>query len=144
GEVRGLLWDDIQDDMIVVPKDRMKAGKEHRVPITPQMREHLDSLPRFKGCDLLFPSNRMGQISDMTMKAAMRRCGLGQYTPHGWRSSFSDWANREGYRREYVEDALAHVVGNAVERAYRRGDFLEHRQELMADWADYLFSTYSA
>lgn len=140
GEVRGLLWSDVQGDLIVIPRDRMKAGKEHRIPITPQMREHLDDLPRFKGCALVFPSNRMGQISDMTMKAAMRRCDLGQYTPHGWRSSFSDWANRDGFRREHIEDALAHIVGSRVERAYRRGDFLEHRQELTQKWCDYLFS----
>lgn len=139
GEVRGLRWDEVHADHILIPGDRMKAGKPHRVPITGPMRLILDNQPRMVGSPYVFPSSRQGMISDMTMSKSMKTSGI-VGTPHGWRSTFSDWANAQGHRREYIEDQLAHVVGSDAERAYRREDWLRHRVSIMAEWAGYLLA----
>lgn len=143
GEVRGATWSevDLQAGIWSVPPERMKAGAAHRVPLSSQALALLDGLPRFAGSDLLFPSPRGGQLADMAMTALMRRRGLA-YVPHGFRSTFRDWAgDHTEYPREIVEAALAHAVGNRVEAAYRRKDALERRRPLMQDWADFLAPT---
>lgn len=143
GEVRGASWSevDLQAGIWAVPAERMKAGAAHRVPLSAQALALLEGLPRFAGSDLLFPSPRGGQLADMAMTALMRRRGLA-YVPHGFRSTFRDWAgDHTEYPREIVESALAHAVGNRVEAAYRRKDALERRRPLMQDWGNFLDST---
>jgi integrase len=140
GEVRGLCWAEIDGDTIVIPAARMKMKRAHRVALSPRVVDYLGTVPRMAGCDLVLPSGRLGQISDATMMKALRVAGYGDFTVHGFRSTFSMWASAMGYRREWVEDALAHTVGTEIERAYRRGDYLDQRREIMAAWADFLFS----
>lgn len=140
GEVRGACWSefDLEERIWIVPAERMKAGREHRVPLAEQVIEFLQALPRFAGTDLVFPSSKMGQLSDMTLTGVMRRLKL-QGVPHGWRSTFRDWAGENtSYPREVMEQALAHTVGTKVELAYRRRDMLEKRRSLMQDWAVFL------
>lgn len=142
GEVRGATWQEIDMDAAVwtVPADRMKAGKEHRVPLSPQALALLAGLPRVHGIELVFPAPRGGQLSDMALTALMRRMEL-DAVPHGMRSTFRDWtAERTNYPREVAEMALAHTIGNAVEAAYRRGDLFTKRAEIMFEWARFLAS----
>jgi integrase len=97
----------------------------------------LKALPRIEDCELLFPSSKKTPLSDMTLTAVMRRMQV-DAVPHGFRSSFKDWATeRTGYPREAVEMALAHAIGDKVEAAYRRGDLFDKRRRLMADWAKF-------
>ena len=148
GEVRGATWSEISldDRLWVIPARRMKAGREHRVPLTERaiaILEHAALLRRPAAGDdseaLVFPSAKVGRpLSDMTLTAILRRMGLGHFTVHGFRSSFRDWAGDEThFPREVAEAALAHVVGG-VEGAYRRGDALEKRRELMRAWGAFL------
>lgn len=137
GEVRGACWSefDMQAAVWTVPAERMKAQKEHRVPLSPQALGLLRELPRIEGNDLVFPAPRGGLLSDMALNAVMRRMEL-EAVPHGMRSTFRDWAaERTSYPREVAEMALAHTIGNAVEAAYRRGDLFTKRAEMMAAWA---------
>jgi integrase len=116
----------------------MKAGKEHRVPLSKEALKLVCDLPRFDGCDFLFPAARGGQLSDMTLSAVFRRMSV-DAVPHGLRSTFRDWAaERTPYAAEVVEMALAHAITNQVERAYRRGDLFEKRRALMSEWARYV------
>tara|TARA_R110000787_G_scaffold83794_4_gene180069 strand:- start:862 stop:1830 length:969 start_codon:yes stop_codon:yes gene_type:complete len=140
GEVRGAKWSEIDMDkgLWTVPADRMKAGREHRVPLSAAALALLKALPRMGGTDQAFPAPRGGPLSDMTLSAVMRRMKA-QAVPHGFRSTFRDWsAERTAYPSEVCEMALAHAVGNKVEAAYRRGDMLDRRRRLMADWATFL------
>lgn len=137
GEARGATWAEIDLDaaLWIIPGERMKAGKEHRVPLSERVLEILRDLPRVTGTDLVFPAPRNGQLSDMAMTAIMRRMGV-KAVPHGFRSTFRDWcAECTNYPRDVAEMALAHAIGNKVEAAYRRGDLFEKRKQLMADWA---------
>lgn len=139
GEVRGATWDEIDLDAAVwtVPAERMKAGKEHRVPLPSQAVELLKATPRRAETNLVFPAPRGGLMSDMTIVAVMRRMGRTE-VPHGFRSTFRDWAaERTNYPREVAEMALAHVITNKVEAAYRRGDLFEKRRRMMAEWAKF-------
>ena len=157
GEVRGALWDEIDlvSGIWTVPGDRMKARREHRVPLSAAAVDLLASQPRLMGCPFVFPSPRNGQMSDMTLSAVMRRIQAAEEkegragfldprsrrpaVPHGLRSSFRDWAaERTNYPRDMAEMALAHNVGSAVERAYRRGDMVEKRREMMDDWSAFI------
>lgn len=140
GEVRHLEWDDVDQDALVLPAERMKARRPHRVPITPPLAAYLANQPRITGTPLVHPGTGGRPMSDMTMSKAMKGAGLDDFTPHGWRSTFSGWANAQGWGRDLIEDQLAHQIGNAVERAYRREDFLERRRPLMTAWAGYLLS----
>ncbi len=114
----------------------MKAKREHRVPLSD---EALAVLDRVRGLDseIIFPGQKRGKgLSNMAMTQLMRRVGHGDVTVHGFRSSFRDWAEeRGGMPREVAELCLAHDVGNAVERAYRRSDLLDKRRTLMDRWA---------
>lgn len=137
GEVRGATWSEIDLDAATwtIPGERMKAGKEHRVPLSDAALEVLRSLLRFADNDLVFVAPRGGVLSDMTLTAVMRRMKV-DAVPHGFRSTFRDWASeRTGYPRDVCEMALAHAIGNQVEAAYRRGDLFEKRRRMMADWA---------
>lgn len=138
GEVRHLKWDDLGTDTIQIPAERMKARRLHRVPITGPLAVHLSTLPSIAGTALVHPGTAVRPISDMTMGKALRNAGWPDATPHGWRSSFADWAADAGWGRDLIEDQLAHQIGDATERAYRRGDFLDRRRPMMAAWARYL------
>ena len=140
GEVRGATWDEINLEARTwtIPADRMKANKEHVVPLTDDAVSLLKALPRHKGSEYVFAAPRGGMLSDMALSAIMRRMEV-DATAHGFRSTFRDWVSeRTSYAHEVAEQALAHAIPNAVERAYRRGSLLEKRRRLMADWARYL------
>ena len=142
GEVRGARWDEIDlvSEIWSIPPTRMKAGREHRVPLTDRCIELLQAVRPLARLDgYVFPGSRPGRpLSDMSLSAVLKRMHLGHITPHGFRSSFRDWAGEATeFPREIVEAALAHVVGGPVERAYRRGDALERRRVLMLAWADF-------
>lgn len=140
GEVRGATWAEIDVDAAtwIIPGERMKARKEHRVPLSKAALALLKHLPRMAGTDLLFVSPRGGELSDMTLTAVTRRMGVAA-VPHGFRSTFSDWCSENtGHPREVVEMALAHTIENKVEAAYRRGDLFDKRRHLMDDWATFL------
>ncbi|RCS59588.1 tyrosine-type recombinase/integrase [Parvibium lacunae] len=139
GEARGATWAEIDLDAGVwtIPAERMKAKKEHRVPLSEPALKILREMPRIDDGALVFQAPRGGMLSDMAMTAIMRR--MGQDTvPHGFRSTFRDWcAECTNYPREVAEMALAHAIDNKVEAAYRRGDLFEKRARLMAEWAKF-------
>ena len=115
----------------------MKSGRPHRVSLSSQALQLLQDLPHLEGTALVFPSSKMTLLSDMSLTAVMRRLKL-DAVPHGFRSTFSDWAaERTSYPRDLVEMALAHTLGSKVEAAYRRGDMLAKRAALMQAWANY-------
>jgi integrase len=139
GESRGTRWSEIDLDAKVwnIPAERMKAGTAHRVPLTPRMLAILAIVKPLARVDgLVFPGTRSGApLSDMSLSAVLRRMKVNDITVHGFRSSFRDWCgSATAYPRELAEEALAHVIGSKVERAYRRADALERRRELMATW----------
>ena len=140
GEVIGATWNEIDKDAAVwtVPGDRMKAGKQHRVPLSDAALAALNLVPRVVGCAYVFPGARDGRgLSNMALLELMRDMRPG-YVPHGFRSSFKDWATETTtHAREAIELALAHQVGDAVERAYLRGDLFAKRRALMDDWASF-------
>lgn len=139
GEVRGATWSEIDLDagLWVVPAERMKAKKEHRVPLSKAAIALLKALPRVEGNDLVFVAPRGGVISDATMSAVLKRMGV-QAVPHGFRSTFRDWvAERTSYPGEMGEMALAHTVSDKVEAAYRRGDLYLKRVRMMNEWAKF-------
>jgi integrase len=140
GEVRGMTWSELdqQAGVWALPADRMKAGKEHRVPLSAAARELLATLPKGKPDEIVFKAQRGGPLSDMTLSAVLRRMGVAA-VPHGFRSTFRDWAGeRTSYPSDVAEMALAHTIANKAEAAYRRGDMLERRKVMMADWAAFL------
>ncbi|MBY6163105.1 integrase arm-type DNA-binding domain-containing protein [Mameliella alba] len=156
-EVRGAVWEEIDLDarLWVIPAARMKMDREHRVPLTPEALALLEALPRFEDNPLVFPAPRGGEMSDMTLSAAMKRLHKADVdaggpgfvdrvskrpaVPHGLRSTFRDWvAEHTHFPGDMAEVALAHKVSNAVEASYRRGDMVEKRRAMMAAWADYL------
>ena len=156
-EVRGAQWDeiDLAKGLWIIPAARMKMDKEHRVPLSARAVALLEALPRLEGNPLVFPAARGGMLSDMTLSAAMKRMhetevaagatGFVDRTskrpavPHGLRSTFRDWvAERTAYPGDMAEVALAHRISNAVEASYRRGDMIEKRRRMMADWADFM------
>ncbi|TVP86042.1 MAG: site-specific integrase [Thioalkalivibrio sp.] len=140
GEARGATWSEIDLDAATwtVPAQRMKANKEHVVPLCDSAVQILRSAPRFPDCDLLFPSPRGTAMSDGTLNAVLKRMNV-DATVHGFRSTFRDWsAEFTNYPHEVCEMALAHTIPNAVERAYRRGDLLAKRSRMMKDWEKFL------
>jgi integrase len=137
GEVLGARWPEVDFSTRVwaVPAERMKAGKPHRVPLSDRAMAILQALPR-EGSDWVFAGDRTGRpLSDAAMLGVLK--GLRpELDVHGLRSSIRDWAaETTGFPREIAESALAHVVGDSTERAYRRTDALERRRTLMAAWA---------
>ena len=148
GEVRGARWEefDLDAGTWTVPGVRMKAGKEHRVPLSEKALAIVRDQYATSFCEYVFPSSHLPKpgdardgkpLSDMALSAVLRRMGV-EAVPHGFRSTFRDWAAEQtNVPNEVAEMALAHVVGNKVEAAYRRGDLFEKRRQLMQDWADY-------
>ena len=139
GEVRGMAWSEVDESNStwIIPAERMKARKEHRIPLPTAARDLLENLPRIEGSDFVFSAPRGGKLSDMALTAVMRRMSRTE-VPHGFRSTFRDWAaERTNYPRDLAEMALAHAIGNAVEAAYRRGDMLQKRREMMESWAQF-------
>jgi len=183
GEVRGMTWDELDFQTAprgdsgnsairlavwTIPAERMKMGREHRVPLTAEAVALLESLPRMEGSPYVFFAQKGGQLSDMALSAVMRRMQEAEErrlseadrlagnkastdprgyidtrnkrpaVPHGLRSTFRQWAAERGYDRDMAEMALAHHVGTEVERAYQRSDMLERRRAMMAAWAGFL------
>jgi integrase len=142
GEVRGARWDEINTNLTVwtIPAERMKVGKAHAIPLSPQAANIFRQASRFRiaGNDLVFPGQRRKTpMSDMTLLQLLRGMGIAA-TAHGFRSSFRDWvADRTDFPREVAEAALAHTLENKVEAAYRRTDFFEKRRTLMEAWGSY-------
>lgn len=142
GEARGARWSevDLEAKTWTIPAERMKAKRAHIVPLTSQAIALLENLkPLAKAADgLIFPGLRAKPLSDMTMSKVQRALAPGT-TVHGWRSCFRDWvAETTNFSGELAEMALAHSVASKVEKAYRRGNLLERRRELMDAWAWYL------
>ena len=143
GEVIGAKWSEIDraNELWVIPKERMKAGREHRVPLTRRSLAILDTLAETRTNDFVFPGTARAKshISNMTLATALATAGAGAFTVHGMRSTFRDWVGEEtSYPETLAEQALAHIVGDATERAYRRGDALAKRKKLMEAWATYI------
>jgi integrase len=141
GEVLGARWSEIDLDKKIwtVPPNRMKAGREHRVPLSGRTVSVLKQLAKVKAGDFVFPGQvRSKPLSNMAMEMMLRRMQIENATVHGFRSSFRDWAgNVSSFPREVTETALAHVIGDKAEQAYRRGDALDKRRDLMDAWASY-------
>ncbi|WP_111859475.1 tyrosine-type recombinase/integrase [Acinetobacter sp. CFCC 10889] len=157
GEIFGATWQEIdfKNKVWIIPKERMKADKEHRVPLSKQAIHLLESVqPYTQPNDFLFPAPRGGMLSDMSLTTLIKRMheqkleenGLGYIDPkqnrvittHGFRSTFRDWsADKTDYPREVCEHVLAHKLPDEVEAAYLRGAYLAKRKDLMADWADF-------
>jgi integrase len=141
-EITGARWSeiDLKAKLWTIPAVRMKAKKEHRVPLSARAIEILKSLPRES--DFVFPGGRKGTAMGGTaIVELLKRMGRADVTVHGFRSTFRDWAaETTTYDNFVVEMALAHKIGNAVEAAYRRGDLFNKRTHLMADWAKYCLS----
>jgi integrase len=136
-----MRWSEVDLDTQVwtVPAHRMKAGREHRVPLSPRAVAILRQLEELKAGEFVFPGHaRNKPLSNMAMEMMLRRMNIQDATVHGFRSSFRDWAgNVSNFPREVVETALAHAIGDKAEQAYRRGDALEKRRKLMDAWAGY-------
>ena len=136
GEVRGMTWGevDFDDSEWTVPAQRMKGKRVHRVPLSKGVVSILRQLRKLGRGPLVFESMKRGKpISEMTLTAVLRRMNIG-VTAHGFRSSFRDWCGDNGHPRELAEAALAHLSGDAVERAYARSDLFMRREKLMASW----------
>jgi integrase len=142
GEVQNAEWSeiDLNEAVWTVPESRMKAGKEHRVPLTEDAVNLLERLQKERISDFVFPGKKAERpLSSSAKEMLMRRMKVSQFTVHGFRSAFRDWAGDEtNFPRELAEAALAHRVGDATERAYRRADALEKRRTLMDAWAKFL------
>ncbi len=141
-EVISARWDEIDGDMWTIPAERMKASREHRIPLVTDALGVLEALPVIDGNSHLFPGQRTQRpLSNMAMLKLMDRMGFGEYTVHGFRSTFRDWAGEQtSYPREVAEAALAHGNPDKVEAAYQRGDFFDKRRKLMEAWAAYCAS----
>ena len=158
GEIFGAIWQEIdfENKVWTIPKERMKAEKEHRVPLSEPAIELLKSIQTHtRSQSYIFPAPRTGSmLSDMSLTALIKRMheqklkenGLGYIDPkqnrvittHGFRSTFRDWsADKTDYPREVCEHVLAHKLPDEVEAAYLRGAYLEKRKSLMADWAEF-------
>lgn len=144
GEIRGAKWEeiDLTTNVWTIPAERMKAGREHRIPLSERAMAILMSIQSNRNPEeFVFPGWKTGTgLSDGALLSLMKKIAFGPYTPHGFRSTFRDWAAEEAYEfsNETVELALAHTIKNKAEAAYRRGDQLERRRELMAAWANYI------
>jgi len=141
GEVRGATWSEIdeREKLWVVPPGRMKASKEHRVPLSDTAIAQLGERGISKG--LIFPGGKGSEkpMSDMTLAAVLKRIGRHGITVHGFRSGFRDWAGETtNFPREVIEAALAHRLKDKAEAAYARGDLFRKRRKLMGAWANYL------
>ena len=142
GEVIGARWEeiDVARRLWAVPAERMKAGREHRVPLSDRAVEIIAEMKkhRLDGQEFVFAGARGGPLSNMALLMTLRRMGYAALTTHGFRSTFRDWAaERSEFPSEVAEMALAHVVGDKVEAAYRRGDLFEKRRQIMEAWSGF-------
>jgi integrase len=143
GEIRGAAWSefDLEQRIWTVPAKRMKAAKEHVVPLCDTAVAILNRMEKIRHCDLIFPGKREGSpLSDMTLAKVLH--GLAKsYTVHGFRSTFRDWCGEmTDFSREHAEACLAHTIGSEVERAYRRGNSLAPRRRIMAAWESFILT----
>jgi len=140
-ETIGARWSeiDLANSVWTIPADRIKAGREHRVPLSASAIAILKRMHKIHNGQLVFPGRFGDQpLSNMSMLQLLKRMGRGDLTAHGFRSTFRDWAaERTNYPREVPEMALAHAVSDSVEAAYRRGDLFDKRRRLMEAWAQY-------
>jgi integrase len=137
GEVLGARWSEINlaERVWTIPAERMKGGKEHRVPLSDAALHVLEAMANIRVDEYVFPG-RNGPLGPMALRRVLGCLGRDDSSVHGLRSSFRDWAGETtAYPREVAEMALAHAVGSPVEAAYRRGDLFEKRRALMRDWA---------
>jgi integrase len=145
GEVLGATWSEIDLDERIwtIPASRMKSGREHRAPVSVRGIEVLEELAKLRTSDFVVPGFVARRpFSPQALRKFIRRLGVGNVTPHGFRSSFRDWCGEKThFPREIAEAALAHQVGDETERAYRRGDALERRREVMESWARFCSSS---
>lgn len=139
GEVIGAKWDEISiaDRLWTIPADRMKGGREHRLPLSEPAMAVVEQMAGIRQSEFVFPGGQAGRpLSNMALLMTLRRMGRGDLTAHGFRSTFRDWAaERTNFPSEVAEMALAHAVGDKVEAAYRRGDLFEKRRQLAQAWA---------
>ena len=148
GEVIGARWGEfnIEEASWTVPAERVKSGREHRVPLSPAALAVINAMQKVRATErddgFVFPGGKRGRpLSDPALWAALKRTGRSDLTVHGFRSSFRDWAaERTNYPREVAEMALGHAVGDKVEAAYRRGDLFQKRRRLMNEWARFCHS----
>ncbi|TPW00243.1 MAG: putative prophage CPS-53 integrase [Beijerinckiaceae bacterium] len=139
-EVIGARWSEIDLDqrLWTVPANRMKGGREHRVPLSAVALGVLERMATVRMDDFIFPGERAAKLSNMALLMLLRRMGRSDLTAHGFRSSFRDWVSeRTNFSSEVVEMALAHTVGSKVEAAYRRGDLCDKRRRLMDAWGEF-------
>jgi integrase len=141
GEVIGANWGeiDLNEGLWTIPAARMKAAKEHRVPLSQPATVLIHKLSEMRTSAFVFPGGRAGKpLSNMALLTTLRRMGRGDLTAHGFRSTFRDWAaERTTFPAEVAEQALAHSLPSKVEAAYRRGDLFEKRRHLMDAWGNY-------
>jgi integrase len=140
GEVIGARWSEIEvtGKLWTVPADRMKAGRDHRVPLCDTALAVIARMQKIKTNEFVFPGERRAMLSNMALLMLLRRMNRTDLTSHGFRATFRTWAaERTNFPREVIEAALAHVVGDETERAYQRGDLFEKRRQLMTAWGAY-------
>jgi integrase len=140
GDVLGAKWDEIdfQTKTWLIPAGRMKGGRQHKVPLSTSAVALLKSLYTVADNEHVFIGGRNGGLSGMSLSSVLLRMKRTDITVHGFRSTFRDWAaERSSFPNHVIEMALAHVVGNKVEAAYRRGDLFDKRRKLMDAWASY-------
>lgn len=141
GELRGAVWSEfnLAEATWTIPADRMKAGKEHIIPLCAEAVSILQGLPRMANTDYLFTGAKSGKpLSDVVFKKLMERMGRTDITTHGFRSTFRDWAAEQtSFPREVIENALAHRLKDKAEAAYFRSNLLNKRRELMNKWGEY-------
>ncbi len=141
GEIIGAKWDefDLEARVWIIPAERMKMGKEHRVPLCSRAIELLNAMKATRTSDYVFPGEKEHRpLSNMAMAEVLKRMKRTNITVHGFRSTFRDWAaETTNFPSEVVEMALAHRISNSVEAAYRRGDLMEKRRALMHAWQEY-------
>ena len=139
-EVIGARWSEIDlgSKLWSIPGERMKAGRDHRVPLSEPAMAVLKAMKEKRQNDYVFPGDRRACLSNMAFLMLLRRMDRTDLTAHGFRATFRTWAaEQSNFPREVIEAALAHVVGDETERAYQRGDMFEKRRRLMTAWADY-------
>jgi integrase len=141
GEVLGARWDEFDLDRAIwtIPAARMKAGREHRVPLSTRALKIVKGMQEARNGDFVFPGQKAGKpLSVMALEMVLRRMKIDGVTVHGFRSAFRDWsAECTNFTNEVCEAALAHVIENKAEAAYRRGDLFDKRRKLMEAWAAY-------
>lgn len=141
GEVIGAKWNevDLKNNIWVIPAERMKAKKEHRVPLSPRALDILKNQEQYNRSEYIFTGRKHGaSLSNMAMLELLKRMERHDLTVHGFRSTFSDWASENtNFSTEVREASLAHTISDKVEAAYRRGDLFLKRQKLMGQWADF-------